>query len=108
MLDQGFLQHESTVIETWQKIGRGISYGSYAKDVWLYHCQRGYPDHALGEGERFSDGNKAMQCFEGRRSVTGRFIPSAELGTIAAAAVINEIIAVIAAKKGFELAGENE
>lgn len=27
-------------------------------------------------------------------------------GTIAAAAVINEIIAVIAAKKGFELAGE--
>lgn len=28
------------------------------------------------------------------------------LGTIAAAAVINEIIAVIAAKKGFELAGE--
>ena len=64
MLDQGFLQHESTVIETWQKIGR--------------------------------------------RPVSGRFIPSAELGTIAAAAVINEIIAVIAAKKGFELAGENE
>lgn len=29
-------------------------------------------------------------------------------GTIAAAAVINEIIAVIAAKKGFELAGEIE
>ena len=29
-------------------------------------------------------------------------------GTIAAAAVINEIIAVIAAKKGFELAGETE
>ncbi|WP_225969256.1 hypothetical protein [Treponema pedis] len=28
-------------------------------------------------------------------------------GTIAAAAVINEIIAVIAAKKGFELAGNN-
>ena len=28
------------------------------------------------------------------------------IGTIAAAAVINEIIAVIAAKKGFELAGE--
>jgi len=27
-------------------------------------------------------------------------------GTIAAAAVINEFIAVIAAKKGFELAGE--
>ncbi len=27
-------------------------------------------------------------------------------GTIAAAAVINEVIAVIAAKKGFELAGE--
>ena len=27
-------------------------------------------------------------------------------GTIAAAAVINEIIAVIVAKKGFELAGE--
>lgn len=27
-------------------------------------------------------------------------------GTIAAAAVINEMIAVIAAKKGFELAGE--
>ena len=27
-------------------------------------------------------------------------------GTIAAAAVINEIIAVIAAKNGFELAGE--
>ena len=27
-------------------------------------------------------------------------------GTIAAAAVINEIIAVLAAKKGFELAGE--
>lgn len=27
-------------------------------------------------------------------------------GTIAAAAVINEIIAVIAAKKGFEMAGE--
>ena len=36
------------------------------------------------------------------------FIPSAELGTITSAAVINEIIAVIAAKKGFELAGENE
>lgn len=29
-------------------------------------------------------------------------------GTIAAAAVINEVIAVIAAKKGFELAGEIE
>lgn len=29
-------------------------------------------------------------------------------GTVAAAAVINEIIAVIAAKKGFELAGEIE
>lgn len=27
-------------------------------------------------------------------------------GTIAAAAVVNEVIAVIAAKKGFELAGE--
>ena len=29
-------------------------------------------------------------------------------GTIAAAAVLNEIIAVIVAKKGFELAGETD
>lgn len=45
MFDQGFLQHESTVIETAQKIGRGISYGSYAKDadlsqIDLFHLQK--------------------------------------------------------------------
>lgn len=40
--------------------------------------------------------------------LVGKLAASAKIvqGTIAAAAVINEIIAVIAAKKGFEWAGE--